>query len=279
MSPNLAKQKALLPVLDRQYQEIRGIESDWRIFGREGDFRPRIEYFHDAVRALTSGDKATDKNSRLAVERLAWDVSMLRHIQAKPLHAGRSDQHFSPHTEVTTESNLPGGVRPDSAVRAELAKLYKDYTVLFVALLAETADMNAQVRTDEMNTLVEDCHTLSDLLDKLTKGKISLAEMLAAADHLENDKLREEVATHLHKHKPSAQELAQAASSIQNARAAFDKEIAAIDAAAMNFSTGQLAVYEDSRDTVKKLAAGGMNIAGKFVETAVAAVQRGGRGR
>lgn len=271
--------RALLGLMDRQYQEIRGIEADWQIMGQEGDFRPRIEYYHDAARALSSGMELFSKDSRLSVERLAYDVSMLRHIQAKPLTYGRSDQHFSPHAEL----QVSGGGRADSGMdretRQRLGQLYKDYTVLFVAVFAEKAEKNADARTEEINTLVEDCHTLQDLMEKLARGEVSVAEVMSAAQHIENDQLRRNLLTMLSQKKPQAKDISNGLNSLKNAMSTMDKEIKAIDQAGMNFATAQLAVYEDAKDTVKRLVSSGLNVAGKFVENAMAQTSGKGRGR
>lgn len=278
-NPLNEKDRALLGLMDRQYQEIRAIETDWQIMGLDGDFRPRIEHYHDAVRALSSGAELYSKDSRLSVERLAYDVSMLRHIQAKPFTYGRSDQHFSPHGELQVNTGGKADSGPDRETRQQLAQLYKDYTVLFVAVFAEKADMNASNRTDEINSLVEDCHTLQDLMQKLARGEVSVAEVMAAAQHIENDQLRRNMLHLLSQKKPREQDISSGLTSLKNAMSAMDKEIKAIDQAGMNFATAQLAVYEDAKDTVKRLVSSGLNVAGKFVENAMAQSSGKGRGR
>ncbi len=275
---NSSQLDALISLMDRQYQEIRAIETDFQILGLDGDMRPRIEYYHDAVRALTGGMELYSKHSRLSVERLAYDVSMLRHIQAKPMAMGRSENHFSPHTDVATVGGS-SAASADRETRSRLAQLYKDYTVLFVAIFAEKADKNADHRTDEINSLVEDCHTVQDMLEKLAKGTVSVQQVLVAVQHLENDQLRNKLTQMLHNKKTNSQDLANGVSSLKQAISGMDKEIKAIDQAAMSFSTSQLAVYEDAKDTVKRMASSGLNIAGKFVENAMAQAEGKGRGR
>jgi hypothetical protein len=57
-----------------------------------------------------------------------------------------------------------------------------------------------------------------------------------------------------------------------------DKQIKTIEQAHFSFATGQLAIYENAREVVKKMAVSGMNIVGNFVESAVQAARSGGRG-
>ncbi|NBO19604.1 MAG: hypothetical protein EBV03_10365 [Proteobacteria bacterium] len=54
----------------------------------------------------------------------------------------------------------------------------------------------------------------------------------------------------------------------------LDQQIAGIDAAHMNYVMAQLGIFEGSRDMLKKLAAQGMNLVGKFVQNAVAESKR-----
>ena len=47
----------------------------------------------------------------------------------------------------------------------------------------------------------------------------------------------------------------------------------------MSYATGQLAIYEESKETIKRLGQQGLNLAGKFVEQAMSAAGKGhGRG-
>lgn len=272
--------KSLIELMTRQYAEIRGIETEFGIFGQEGDFRPRIEYYHDAIRAFTSeSDDGLTRQSRLSVERLAYDVAMLRHIQAKPLHAGRGQQHFSVGTGLATrgaDGNYPD---PNREVRNQLQQLYKDYTVLFVALLTEKADRNSESRIEEMNTAISDLATLQELLSKLAKGEANIGAVMAAIEQLEMDDLRRAMKSLVAQGKMSAQEMASVKGKIAQASQSISQEEKAIDTASHQFATGKLAVYEEARDTVKRLAASGMNVAGKFVEGAIAQSAQKQRGR
>ena len=73
MTFNHSQQQAIIELMTGKYAQILPIEQEWGIRLHEGDMRPRIEHFHDAVRALTSGEaNIYEKNSRLsaAVSRL-----------------------------------------------------------------------------------------------------------------------------------------------------------------------------------------------------------------
>ncbi len=272
-----AKVLSVLPVIDGIYQNICRMEAEFQILGLEGDFRPRIEYYHDAVRALTSGESSTSKHSRLSVERLAYDVSMLRTIISKPLHAGRGNGHLSANNDLVTNENATNFCETSSEVRSELSRLYKDYTVLFVALLAEKADYNSQIRTEEADVIIADCFMLQEMLQKFDAGKIDRTALIAAADALEHDELRRTIKTILQQPKLEKIALTQVQGKLQTTKESLRQEIKTINHAGLNFATGRLAVYEDAKETVKRLANEGLNVAGKFVEGAMQ--QSTGRGR
>ena len=99
MKLSATEQESLVALLTRIYHDIRGLEETYGLLIGDGDFRPRIEYFHDAVRAFTSQDPNHYKTGgRLTVELLAYDVVSLRAIYAKPLAP------FAPHTPILSAS-------------------------------------------------------------------------------------------------------------------------------------------------------------------------------
>ncbi len=272
--------QSLISLMDRQYREIRRIEAEHSILGREGDFRPRIEYYHDAVRALTSeSDNHLSKDSRLSVERLAYDIAMLRHICAKPQSAGRGQGHFSPGAELAAPDAAAGGSGMSKDDRNLLAQTYKDYTVLFAAIFAEKADKNATSRIEEANSAIEDCHTLQELLDELARGDIQVAEVVAMAQHVEHDGLRNAINQLLQQKGLQKAVLQQASGRLKETARGLDKEIKELDKAALNYAGNQLLAYEESKDTVKRMAGEGLNLAGKFVENAMARAGNQHRGR
>ena len=272
--------QALISLMDSHFQQIRDIEVAHDIFGAEGDFRPRIEYYHDAVRALSSGEgDPYSKYDRLAPERIAYDVSILRQIQEKPLHAGRGTQHYSTSSELGSVGGSTAQKRPPREIRAELTKLYKDYTVMFVAILAEKMDDNVQIRSEEADMLATECNDMAAMIAGVENGSVSVDEVLQAADMLEHDDLRNLLTAILSKGKPATREMKALIAKLKEMQGVMAEEKDAIDKASMNFSTSQLAVYEEARDTVKRFAAQGLNIAGKFVENAVSQSQGQGHGQ
>jgi hypothetical protein len=79
---------------------------------------------------------------------------------------------------------------------------------------------------------------------------------------------------------PDKQTLMNAVAFVQNARHQIKQEMQELDKAGMRFASSQLMVYEQSRDIVKKMAAQGMNIAGKHTAQTVAEPDKGrGSGR
>ncbi len=270
---------ALISLMQAKYAEIREIETEFQIMGRDGDYRPRIEYYHDAVRALGSEhDDGLTRDSRLSVERLAYDAEMLRLITARPLHVGRGEQHFSTSDAVVMDGIEGSEHRPNRKTKQDLSKAYKDYTVYFVALLADKADMNSEARLEDMDMLVEDCHILENLLMQLANGTADIADVISAANRVEHDGLRRHILAFLNKGRPNKGEINEATATVQNAREHFKNEQQAIDAAGMRFAGSQLAVYEESKDVVKQLAGQGLNVAGKFTATAMQQGQGQGRG-
>jgi hypothetical protein len=270
---------ALIAIMDRQYREIRALEAQHGILGRDGDFRPRIEHYQDAVRALTSGDAgAPGKHGRLAVERLAYDLSILRQIIGKPTVAGRGAGHLSPHSDLAA-TDAPGSARavPREA-KQRLSELYRTYTVLFAALFAEKADRDATARADEAAQLVEECQELRELLAKMGRGEASLPQLLAAVAQVEDDQLRVLVTAQLTA-PPDAHKIAGMREKLGQAADALKKESKTVDEAALHYATGRLAVYEEAKDVVKSLATDGMNLAGKFVEDALSRAGAQQRGR
>jgi hypothetical protein len=272
-------QQALLSLIHGKYAQIRDIETQYQIFGHEGDYRPRIEYYHDALRALGSGtDDGLTKHSRLSAEHLAYDIEMLRLISARPTTAGRGEQHYS-----VSDALVPTGMhgeefRPDRQAKQDLGKHYKDYTVYFSAIMVDYMEDNIKARKEESDILIQDCHNLEGLLTQLANGIIDAATMVKAANQLEHDGLRRKILTMLSQGTPSKKDLMGAVGFVQNARHQIKEEMTALDQAGMRFASSQLMVYEQARDMVKSMASQGMNIAGKHTaQTVDSSKGRGGR--
>jgi hypothetical protein len=98
--------------------------------------------------------------------------------------------------------------------------------------------------------------------------------------HVERDDLRERLQAMLSRKGLSAKEKQEARALLGSIERGLAKEKKDLDAAHMNYRTGQLAIYEDTKDLVKQLAAQGLNLAGKFVDSAMQAAGKGqGKGR
>jgi len=275
MKLSQAEQEALVALLTRMYSDIRDIEEEFELLVGDGDFRPRIEYFHDAVRAFTSGEAS----ARLAVELLAYDVASLRVIYAKPLAP------FTPHTSILSPSTAmvaPGHhdlsiqrKRPDRAVRERISDLYQHYAVLFSALLKPFADKDYHERVDNLNQDVEDLHSLVAECVAYQKGKGSAEKMGSAITHVEDDGLRHELVNFMHQQKFKRKDHMQKLTQFLKATiASKNKEIKAIDDAHMHYALAQLGIFEGSKDMLKTMAKQGMNLVGKFVEASIAESKR-----
>lgn len=273
--------QALIPIMNGQYERISAIESQWDIRFREGDMRPRIDYFHDAVRALTSGQASPyEKNSRLSVEYLAYDLSQLRQIQGNPVgrafRASASSDVLN-HTPNAL-STAKGSAGPDRATRQELGQLYKDYTVLFAALFAEIADMNFQSRTEEVDAMVTDIGKIEQVLQQLANGEINKNQAVQMLEGIESDPLRQSTIQAVAGQTIRHAEQERMSTQLKQFESQLDAEKGKAEKAHLSYVTSQLAIYEDARDTVKRLAAQGMNLAGKFVENAMRQASGKGRG-
>ncbi|MBY0406746.1 MAG: hypothetical protein K2Q01_03580 [Rickettsiales bacterium] len=274
------EQDGIVALLTRIYTDLHAIETEHHLLAGENDFRPRIEHFHDAIRAFSSQNpEHQEPGGRLSVELLAYDLSCLRFLQTMPLAS------FKPHGTVYSPSVTPVAVgekdlmvrakRPSRQVRERICELYQHYAVLFAALLKPLADRDYIDRVDDLNQDVKDLHGLIAQLDALLKGKGSLEKVMAAIQHLEEEGLRHELLQFMQAQKHSKKDnLVKLMGFLKEHVTRKDKEIAGIDAAHMNYVLAQLGIFEGSRDMLKKMAAQGMNLVGKFVENAMASANR-----
>lgn len=273
---NAAKQ-ALINILNGIYSEIHSIESNQGIRASENDYRPRIEYFHDAVRVLTSG-VTTDR--RLSVEFLAYDISMLRHIQANPISRKGDKLNLSPSTALVRSGHAENQATTPAQARARLSELYRNYAVLFAALFAEPADQDYQAKVNEGNYEVETIAELERAAKQAAKKQGAEVDVENFVEQNMGDpELIRKVLTALasKKKKMLASDMAKhTGNMIKQA----DTKIKEAEKAHFTYVTSQLAVYENAKDVVKKMAVSGMNIVGAFVENAISDIARGGgRGR
>lgn len=273
-------QEALLAIVARIYTDLVAIEEEFKLLVGGGDFRPRIEYFHDAMRAYTSEDpKHRETGGRLNVELLAYDLACLRYIQSMPLSS------FTPHAQAgspTTDVISMGDGqalasrqhRPDRNTRERIAELYQNYAVLFSALLKPFADNDYHDRIDDLQHENGEMKQLMEQIAKLAAGKGSANEAANIANHLDSDDLRRLILAFLqekrYKSRSDCDKLTGALKDQVNKKT---KSIKAIEEAHMNYALSQLALYEGSKDMLKKMAGQGMNIVGKFVESSIAATR------
>lgn len=277
-----AEQGAIIELMHGKYGQILEIEAQWQIRFQEGDMRPRIEHFHDAVRALTSGEASIyDKDSRLSVEHLASDIAHLRHIQDKPVgHINKStERSLSTALVKKGEAGASYAKLPPSGVRTELAALYAGYTIFFAALFAPVAEKNYKTRVDEIDNTVSDLGLIEQIVEQLVSGRLTAEQAIQELMHVEHDQLRERLQQMLSNKKLSAKERQEIKAMLGQIEKGLDKEKKGVEQAHLSYATGQLAIYEQSKDMIKGLAAQGLNLAGKFLENSVRAAQQGkGRG-
>jgi len=275
------EQEQLIALMTRIYMDLHGIESEHNLLAGEGDYRPRIEHFHDAVRALSSQDAAhLEPGGRLSVELLAYDLSALRYLQTMPLaslkpHGGVGTSPGTAPVAVRDGDLIVKSKRPSRQVRERICELYQHYAVLFAAMMKPLADRDYLDRVDTLNQDVKDLHGLVDQLNKMAAGKGSLNHVVSAVQHLEDDSLRHELMEFMRADKYKKKDnLIKLVAFLKSHMGKLDQQIAGIDAAHMNYVMAQLGIFEGSRDMLKKLAAQGMNLVGKFVQNAVAESKR-----
>lgn len=260
-----AEGKGIIEILTRLYHDIREIEDAYSLRVGGSDFRTRIDYFHDAVRALVSGSP----EARLSVEMLAYDVSAMRYVQAMPLSPLQANA-APPAREIrpSPTTGLPAAPAPTRAVKQRLKELYQHYALLFSALLKPYADEDYHAREDELNHDVGELAAVKQKLEAYASGKGTLAALTQAVNHLEDSEMRQMIDALLRK-KAGKPELKKAAEALKARMGGKDKEIAAIGKAHLNYGMAQLGIYEEGKDTVKSMAMRGMNLAGQFVENAM----------
>lgn len=267
MKVNSKDQESIVALLTEIYLEIVEIEEKFKLIAGGGDMRPRIDYFHDAVRAFTSGGT---HHPRLRVELLAYDLQCLRYIERMPLAPFREGgENRSPSQEVMTlDADLTTtGNRPDRKIRTRISELYQHYAVMFAALLKPAADHDFQERTETLNNDARDVQAIIQQFE--TKIDVNIIAKLT--QHLDEGELRVILTTFLQqKRQQNKDDVKKLTGHLKNHIKQKDIQIQSIDKAHLGFATTQLAIFEDSKDLLKKLATQGMNLVGKFVEASVA---------
>lgn len=272
-------QQALVNILLRYWEEISAIESEFALVVGKGDMRPRIDYFHDAIRAYTTLHKSKEMQKRLSVEQLSYDVRCLRYIASQPLASITHDAHN------LSSSTLPAVIAPglvEAAKRASretkerLRELYEQYGVLFAALLKATAENDYQERTDALN---EDVEEINQLIHAVERGA-STQELTTLIHHLTDESLKADLLILIPQMKGKSAGamnglIARLRANIQK----NDKKIKGIDTAHHQYATAQLGIYESAKDMLKTMAGQGMNLVGQFVESAMKGTTGKGKGR
>jgi len=217
---------------------------------------------------------------------LAYDIDMLRYIQADPIPKARPHK-LSALTDVA-ENALPRvrndktGIKPDAGVKYRLTDQYKNYSVIFAALLSEPAERNYMSRINECNAELDDLAAFIKSVVATAEGRHTAdidIEALADARIQTADAMNKIVAA-LHGGKlKKRMNAAEAERRLKEMLQIAGKEAKTIEKAHFTYATGQLAIYESARDVIKKMALKGFNIVGDFVQNAVRDALRGDRGR
>lgn len=273
------EQEAILNLMHGKYERILVLEAEWGVRFSEEDMRPRIEHFHDAVRSFTSGADMYGKHTRLSVEHLAYDLAMLRQIQERPLgNINRATEKSLGSALIKLTAGKAPPKLPPQAVRQDLAQHYRDYTVFYAAMFAPVADLNFKSRQDQGEQQIADVGLVEHILEQLANGQMDIDTAQAELNHVEMDDLRERIQALLASKKLTAKEKQEALAMLGKVEKGLKDEQKRVDDAHTSYVTGQLAVYEEAKDMVKKLAGAGLNLAGKFLQNAMAQAGQG-RGR
>ncbi len=274
------EQEAIVSLLIGQYDKILPIEAQWGIRFKEGDMRPRIDYFHDAVRAFTAGERRDTKDSRLSVEHIAYDISQLHLIQEKPLGLLNRGTEKSPSGAlVKTGEGLmasSAGKTPPTGVRMDLKQYYRSYTVFFTALLSEAADRNYFARCEEMDETIADIGLIETIIEQMASGRLSVKEAQDELTHITHDDLRSRMQAAMARKKMSAPEKAQVSEMLTKVEQGLKTQRAGLDKSHLQLATTKMAIFHDSKDVVKDLMNSGLNVAGKYLASAM---QSQGTGR
>lgn len=183
MTQLTSQQKQLISLLTVPYEDLRTLETALMLTVGKGDMRVRVEYFHDAVRALTSGSHLHAKEGRLSIEQLAYDLAAIRYLQAKPLSAmDGKHMHHSPSTTVASRTSkaLSAERTPTREDKQQLAEMYLRYGLLFAALFKPFADRNTRDRIEEMDELVAELATRHHTKDQIKKLDKQIAALEGA---------------------------------------------------------------------------------------------------
>lgn len=271
MKINSKDQEVILSLLTQLYLEIVSIEQKFKLIAGRGDMRPRIDYFHDAVRAF-AGEGAN--HPRLSIENLAYDLKCLNYIRQMPLSPFRDGtEGSSPSQEIiTTDIALTTtGNRPDRKIRAQITELYGKYSVMFAALLKQAADYDYEEREQTIKNDTKDLYSIIHQFE----NKIDIDTITQLTHQLDETELRVIILTFLqHKKHKNKSDIEKLLKHLKNIIKQKDKNIEILEKSHHNFAMAQLSIFENSKDMLKDLALQGMNLIGKFVEASIAESKR-----
>ena len=283
---NNQKRQSLIAVMNGIYDDLTALEREHGLFVGDGDLRPRIDYFHDVVRLSTDNpDRVYDEHSRLSVEHLAYDLSCLRYLMDHPVAPlGHIKEVRIPKAEVKEKQAVveraPQYASVPPKTRADIAEKYKNYTVLFAALFAETADMNFHSRVEENNAEVEALAHAQHVLSEIMQGQLTEAEVQVALEHVHDEEIKTQLMAALHERGKQKRARANAVHHwLQGQMDGVDQMTAQINGAHTEFLSGQMMLYQDSKIMVQHLAAQGLNLAGQHLENAMNQSMGRGQGR
>lgn len=270
-----SEQRKLIELLGGIYHEILPIEQELGLRVSNADQRPRIDYFHDALRALTNTLLPMElREQRLSIEWLAYDAGAIRYIQSTPLSVlNPKHTHLSPHTEVLKkkEKSLIASRTPSREDKASLSQLYLRYGVIFVALFKPFADRDYHDRVEDMERQAEELAGVLHAVEGLGQGKASVTMLDNAAMQCQFAEVQKMIGSMLKKKAyKDPQKLAQVMQALRQGIQGIDNSISGVEASHMNYATAQLSLCEAGKAIVQQLAAQGVRIAGPFTETAIA---------
>lgn len=166
-----------------------------------------------------------------------------------------------------------------SAIALNLARLYEQYIVLFAAAVQDTVNRNFKELLDAMNLFVTDAAELMELIQDIMAqaAEVELQQLQEIIEQTPNPELKESLLLLLHaqmmerNRRDAKKEAARAViKEIEGLIRQKDAAIESLDKAHFDFLAGQLMVYHQSQDLIKKMSGQGLNIAGKFMETETA---------
>jgi hypothetical protein len=230
---------ALLRIVLRLYEEIRGHEARLGLRVGPDDIREPIEYYQDAVRALLSFSDP----ERLTVQRLTADV---RHLRERSQWLAGNPRGFD---------------RPSAQV---LADLYGRYTLLYSALFSEAADRDYRSQVSEKETTKQDLAAMMEMVKEVEGAHLHPEDIRAMLALVDNQQIEE----WLESHNAATQSKSGFQQQLRQQMHQMDHGIEQLAATHLHYCTAQLHLYEQSKEVVKQLAAQGLNIAGRFVAQA-----------